>query len=161
MKRTWWIAAALAAGALCAPVHAACVPDAGGPGQTCPAIATYLHNGVPQQVDDGAHPMPSGAQPTKGTGAYAPATVGTTDSTILAASTAAVFLDLVNNSSSATICVNIGTTATINGSQPYCPAGEITLPPLWHRSWDGTFVPTDAIHAIASATSTAATVGAK
>jgi hypothetical protein len=99
------------------------------------------------------------ATPTKGTGAYTSATVGTTDSTILAASTAVVFLDVVNTSPSATICVNVGATATISGTA--CAAGEVSLPPLWHRSWEGTFIPTDAIHAIASAASTPATVGAK
>jgi hypothetical protein len=97
--------------------------------------------------------------PTKATGAYAPATVGTTDSTILAASTAAVFLDLVNNSPSATICINFGATATISGTT--CAAGEVTLPPLWAKTYEADYVPTDAIHAIASAASTPASVGAK
>jgi hypothetical protein len=96
--------------------------------------------------------------PNQATGAYSSVTVGTSDSTILAASTAFYFLDLVNASATATICVNFGATATISGTQ--CAAGEIALPPLWQRSWEGSFVPTDAVHAIASAASTPAAVGA-
>jgi hypothetical protein len=97
--------------------------------------------------------------PTTGTSAYSPATVGTTDSTIVAAGTASKFLDLINVSATATICINFGAAAaTITGSQ--CAAGEITLPPLFHRSWESNFVPTDAVHAIASAAATPATVGA-
>ena len=105
------------------------------------------------------NPLTVNSKPTTGTGAYSAVTVGTTDSTIVTASTAAVLLDVVNNSSTATICLNLGATATITGTA--CAAGEITLPPLWHRSWEGTFVPTDAVHAIASAASTLASVGVK
>lgn len=97
--------------------------------------------------------------PVKGSGAYSGATIGVTDSTILAASTATVFLDLVSDSPTATICINFGSAATITGTT--CAAGEYTIPPLWHRSWEGSFIPTDAIHAIASAASTPATVGVK
>lgn len=99
------------------------------------------------------------ALPTSGAVAYSAATVGASDSTILAGSTATVFLDLINTSATATVCINLGATATISGTQ--CAAGEITLPPLWHRGWEGTFVPTDAVHAIASAASTQFTVGVK
>lgn len=97
--------------------------------------------------------------PTNSTGAYTAATITAADTTILAASTAKVFLDLVNDSSTATICINFGAVATITGTA--CSAGEVTLPPLFHRSWEGNFVPADAIHAIASAASVAAAVGAK
>ena len=96
----------------------------------------------------GAAPVPNQA-----TGAYSSVTVGTSDSTIVAAGTAFYFLDIINASPSATICINFGATATISGTT--CAAGEITLPPLWHRSWEGSFIPTDAIHAIASARKTA------
>ena len=68
-------------------------------------------------------------------------------------------LDVVNLSPTATICLNLGAPATISGTT--CAAGEISLPPLWHRSWEGAFIPTDALHAIASAASTPASVGAK
>lgn len=98
-------------------------------------------------------------KPTVGTGSYTAATIGVSDSTILAASTATVFLDLVNLSPGATVCINPGATATISGTT--CAAGEIALPPLGHRSWETNFIPTDAIHAIASAASTPFSVGVK
>jgi hypothetical protein len=91
--------------------------------------------------------------------AYAAVTVGTSDSVILSGGGSYHFLDIVNNSASATVCINFNATATISGTS--CSTGEIALPPLWHRSWEGSFVPTDAIHAIASAASTPASVGAK
>ena len=104
----------------------------------------------------GAH-----AQSTVGPGAYAtyPATVGTSDSTIIPAGQAFMFLDIVNNSPTATICLNFGAAATI--STTTCAAGEVTIPPLWHRSWENNFVPNDAIHAISSAAATPVTVGNK
>ena len=111
-------------------------------------------------ADKSGTAVPGGAPvPNLATGAYASATVGTTDSTILAAGTAYYLLDLINDSPSATICINFGATATISGTS--CAAGEITLSPLWHRSWEGSFIPTDAVHAIASAASTPVSVGAK
>jgi len=73
----------------------------------------------------------------------------------LAAGQASIFLDLVNESATATVACALGATAVLNG------AGSITLPPLWHRSWEGTFVPTDAVNCIASAGSTPATIGVK
>lgn len=88
-----------------------------------------------------------------------PATVGATDSTIVAAGSVFYFLDLVNDSPTATICINFGAVATISGTT--CAAGEITLPPLWHRSWENNLVPNDAIHAIASAGATPMTLGTK
>jgi hypothetical protein len=96
-------------------------------------------------------------KPSTGTGAYASATAGVADSTVSASPV--YFLDIVNTSSTATVCVNLGAIATITGTA--CAAGEITLPPLWHRSWEDNFVPTDAIHVIASAASTPLAVGAK
>ncbi len=52
-----------------------------------------------------------------------------------------------------------GSTATITGTT--CSAGEVSLPPLWHRSWESSFIHSDAIHAIASAASTPASVGSE
>lgn len=122
------------------------------------ATPPVLTNG--QQV--GQQCNPSGVPvigPTNSAGAYSAQTVGTSASTIIVASACKVFCDVYNTSSTATICINVGAAATIsNGS---CAAGEITLPPLWHRSWEGTYVPSDAVSAIASAASTPATVGAK
>jgi hypothetical protein len=99
-----------------------------------------------------------GLTPHQASGAYAAATVGTSDQTVLSGATAFYFLDIVNLSPTATVCVNFGAAATISGTA--CAAGEVTLSPLWHRSWEGTFVPTDAIHAISSAASTPISVGA-
>jgi hypothetical protein len=91
------------------------------------------------------------SKPTVGTGTFGAATVGVSNAAI-GSGVPTVFLDLINNSQTATICINFGGTATISGSM--CAAGELTLPPLYHRSWEGTFVPTDTISAIASAAST-------
>lgn len=103
--------------------------------------------------------LSQGIPPNRWTGAYSATTVGTTDDPIISAGALFYFLDIVNNSPTATICVNFGAAATISGTT--CGAGEVTLPPLWHRSWENSFLPTDAIHIIASATSTPITVGAK
>jgi hypothetical protein len=117
-------------------------------------VGAQTHTDKGGAIIPGAAPVPNVAS-----GAYASVTVGTVDSTILAANTAFYFLDVVNASATATICLNFGAAATITGTQ--CAAGEIALPPLWHRSWEGSFVPSDAIHAIASAASTPASVGGK
>lgn len=108
-----------------------------------------------------ALPMAAEAQSTVSPGSYTAnqPTVGVADSTILAANSVFFMLDIYNDSPSATVCINFGATATISGTT--CAAGEITLPPLWHRSWENNFIPNDAIHAIASAASTPMTVGAK
>ena len=111
-------------------------------------------------TDKNGSPVPGVAPvPNVASGAYTAATIGTSDQTILAAGSAYYFLDLVNDSATATVCINFGATATIAGTS--CSAGEITLPPLWHRSWEGSFIPTDTLHAIASAASTPASIGAK
>lgn len=95
-----------------------------------------------------------------GPGSYAAFTVGTGDGIIVAATNpGSKFLDIVNQSPTATVCINFGAAATITGTA--CAAGEYTLPPLWHRSWENSFVPSDVIHAIASAASTPVTVGVK
>jgi hypothetical protein len=96
---------------------------------------------------------------TANRGAYSAATVGTSASTIVAAGAARVFLDLFNTSATATVCINIGATATITGTQ--CAAGEITLPPLSNKTWEGSYVPSDAISAIASASGTQFAIGVK
>lgn len=102
-------------------------------------------------------PAKAGAIPI-GAGAYSAVTVGVADSTILAAGGAANYFELWNNSPTATVCLNFGAAATISGTA--CPAGEVTLPPLFH--WQPEMIlPQDAIHAIASAASTPMTLGAK
>jgi len=86
---------------------------------------------------------------------YSPATIGATSASCVTAGAASTFLDIVNESATATIAFNVGGTAVING------AGSITLPPLWHRSYENSFVPTDIVNCIASAGATPATIGVK
>lgn len=84
---------------------------------------------------------------------YVSASIGTTAAAVLQQGTTRVFLDIVNESSTATVACAFGSTPTING------AGSITLPPLWHRSWENNFIPTDAIYCVSSASSTPVTIG--
>lgn len=102
--------------------------------------------------------------PLNGTGSYSPATVGATAATIVAAAgaNARAFVDVVNLSGSATVCLSVGGTATISGST--CDAGEFPLAPGARATWPqggSTFVPADAISAIASASATPMTIGVK
>ena len=135
--------------------------DIGAPGATACAsdTASCSVNQLFQRLAQRLTTLISTWGPTTGSGAYSAATVGTSASTILSASSASKFLDIENASASATVCVNFGGAATISGTQ--CAAGEITLPPLWSKSWEGSFVPTDAISAIASAGATQVTIGVK
>jgi hypothetical protein len=99
-----------------------------------------------------------------GTGSYAGFTVGTTDSTIVPSigsngSAASRFLDIANLSATATVCINFGAPATI--ATTTCAAGEIAIGPLGTKTWQNSFVPSDVIHAIASAASTPVTVGVR
>jgi len=129
----------------------------------CLVIATVVLSGIANaqtHMDKAGTIVPGAAPvPNLANGAYVSATVGTADSTILNASSAFYLLDVINLSPTATICLNFGATATISGTA--CSAGEIALPPLWHRSWEGALIPTDALHAVASAASTPASIGAK
>jgi hypothetical protein len=102
--------------------------------------------------------------PINATGNYSPATVGTSASTIVATAggNARYLVDIINLSGSATVCLDVGGTATISGST--CAAGEIPLAPGARQTWPqgaAGFVPSDAISAIASASATAMTVGLK
>jgi hypothetical protein len=118
-----------------------------------PALA-QTHTDKNGTIVQGVSPVPNSAS-----GATKGATVGTSDAAILsAAATTRYYLDVRNLSPSAIVCLNFGATATISGTT--CSAGEITLPPLWRQSWESSFVPPDAIHAISSAASTPVTVTA-
>lgn len=102
--------------------------------------------------------------PVNSAGNYSPATVGSTPSTIVAAlsSGTRTIVDVRNLSASATVCLSLGGTATISGST--CAAGEIPLGPGGDQAWPiggSTFVPADAISAIASGAGTPLTVGVK
>lgn len=112
--------------------------------------------------------VPSKAQTGAfGTGSYAGFTVGATDSIIVpsigstaqSGTAASRFLDIANLSATATVCINFGAAATI--STTTCAAGEIAIGPLASKTWQNNFVPSDVIHAIASAASTPVTVGVK
>ena len=109
---------------------------------------------VPPSVTD---PLATQPMPSSATGAYTSATIGTTAGTVGA--TPSVFLDVVNLSSSATVCLGFGAAPTVSGTT--CAAGEIALPPLWHRSWEGSFVPADQLYAIASSAATPISIGVK
>lgn len=104
-------------------------------------------------------PFSGSVAPTNSSGAFTAVTVGTSSSSAIAAAACKVYCAIYNNSQTATICINFTSAATITGT--VCAAGEITLPPQWHQSWEGSYVPSDAINVIASAASTPATAGAK
>lgn len=97
--------------------------------------------------------------PNTASGIYSGCTVGTTAAACTPNNTPKVYLELENESQSATVCVDFGGTATI--SSGVCAAGELTLLPLGRKVWEGDFVPTDTISLIASAASTPVTIGAK
>lgn len=80
-------------------------------------------------------------------------TLGTTSAQILAPGQTNIFLDINNDSATATIACAFNNPAVING------AGSITIPSLTHRSWENKFVPSDQINCISSAASTPITVG--
>lgn len=91
-------------------------------------------------------------------GNFSAQTIGGTSATVLVAS-GRVFLEVDNLSSTATVCIAFGLTATISTAQ--CAAGEIALLPNTRKSWEGNFVPADAISLIASAAGAQVTVGAR
>ena len=97
--------------------------------------------------------------PTNSSGAFSGVTVGTSAATIIAAAACKVYCMVHNASLTATVCLNPNGVATISGTQ--CAAGELSESPLSTWWWDASYVPSDAISAIASAASTQVTVGAK
>lgn len=88
------------------------------------------------------------------TGASRAVTLGTTPVQVLFQNNNRSYLDLVNQSTTATISCSFGlTTPATNG------AGSITLAAGTHREWN-IFVPTDNVVCVASAASTPLTIGA-
>jgi len=69
----------------------------------------------PGYVPESSPGVPYTNTPSKGTGAYSAVTVGASSAQALAAATATVFLDIVNESASATVACAFGATAVING----------------------------------------------
>jgi hypothetical protein len=119
----------------------------------CPAHVLIDSTGVEKGTP--SNPLTVSAAPKSAAGAYAAATIGTTSAQVLAPGAASVFLDINNDSVTATIACNFGGAAAITG------AGSITIPPLSSRTWGGSFVPSDAVNCIASAAATPATIGVK
>lgn len=94
--------------------------------------------------------------PSSGPATVTSATVGTSASQILPAATnRRLNLSVCDESASASVAVSLGSTVpAING------AGSWTLASLACISWTGYFVPSDSVHAIASAASTPVTIEA-
>lgn len=91
-----------------------------------------------------------------GATAYQAYTIGTTAVSVIPSGHPTIFLDFVNDSTTATIaCAPSYATPAIGA------AGSITIPPQWHRSWEGSFIPSDIWSCVASAASTPVTVGYK
>lgn len=94
--------------------------------------------------------------PSSGPAAVSTATVGTSASQILAAATARrLNLSVCNVSASATVAVSLGSTVPALNT-----AGSWTLNSGQCIAWDGLFVPSDSLHAIASVANTPVTVEA-
>lgn len=92
--------------------------------------------------------------PASGTGSTTAVTVTSTSGQALAAAVTRRFLYIGNESTTATIACNLGGTAILN------TAGNYTIPPNTGRTWDGTFIPSDAVNCISSAATSPATVEA-
>jgi hypothetical protein len=102
--------------------------------------------------------------PVNSAGNYSGASVGTSPATIVAAlsSGSRYLVDIINLSSSATVCLSLGGAASISGST--CAAGEVPLAPGGRTTWPSggsSFVPGDAITAIASSSGVPLTIGVK
>ena len=92
-------------------------------------------------------------------GSITAATVGAASATVVTAGAVTRYLEFINVSATATICLQPGTAAaTIATAQ--CAAGEIPLAPLARETW-AVAVPSDQFQAIASAGATQMTIIAK
>lgn len=100
------------------------------------------------------NPMAIQQNPASGGGSVTPVTLGTSSTQVLAAVTARKFLAIDNESTGAAIACALGTSAALN------TAGSFTIEPGWTRTWDGSFVPSDAVNCIAAVGSTPVTVEA-
>ena len=100
-------------------------------------------------------PATAFADPQGYSNVYTSYTVGTTSQKLVKAYVANKFLDIVNNSTTATIYCNFGSDALADGSS------SLSIPPLWHRSYEGGVTPYDALYCISSAASTPVSIGVK
>jgi hypothetical protein len=106
------------------------------------------------QGNPGTSAWPVVSKPTSGMGSVSSCTVGTSSAQCVAAAASRVTMAIDNESTTATIACNFGGTAALNA------AGSWTIPPGDTRTWNGSFVPADAINCIASAASTPVTIEA-
>lgn len=101
------------------------------------------------------NPLPVAILPSSTTGSAAAVTVGTSSAQALPpAALSRRFLAIDNESPTATVACAFGAAAAISS------AGSFTIPPQNTRTWDGTFVPSDAVNCIASAGATPVTIEA-
>lgn len=161
-RSTRAVLAALAAG--CGAVSIALAQSqfpTGAPSDKVSAFAIVVPNGQTfggQPVMAPAsptNPLPVLTLPASTTGSTDAVTVGTTSSQALAAAAGIRrFLAIDNESMTAAIACAFGGAAALN------TAGSWTIPPGMTRTWNGTFVPSDAVNCIASAAGTPVTVEA-
>lgn len=101
-----------------------------------------------------SNPLPVVTSPNSTTGSTTAVSVGTTSAQVLAAAVSVRrFLAIDNESATVAVACAFGTTAALNS------AGSWTIPPGMTRTWNGTFVPSDALNCIANATATPVTIG--
>ena len=102
-----------------------------------------------------ANPLPVLTFPVSTAGSTTAVTIGTTSMQALAAAVSVRrFLAIDNESVTAAVACAFGATAAINS------AGSWTIPPGMTRTWNGTFVPSDAVNCIAGAANTPLTIEA-
>lgn len=124
-----------------------------------PTTGQSVNGVVLQQSDNGynsipinsAHPLPvtgviSGGsitvEPATASAEYQSGTVGAVSAQLIATESRQ-YLDIINQGTVSIAC-SLGGTAVVGG------AGSIDIPPGWHRSWDASFVPSDAVNCISS-----------
>lgn len=127
------------------PLGSPCVaPSAAGTYCDNTMLLKLLVNQINTGIAVSSAPVSSAATTTA-------ATIGATSAQALAGGTRKYLL-IKNESASAFIACRFAGTAALN------TAGSITLAPYAGFTWEGTFVPSDAINCIASAGSTPATI---
>ena len=113
-------------------------------------------SGLTVQGMPGGSPVVSTSNGTGAyTGAYSTPSIGTSSAQALPASVASLFLDITNQSTYAVIACAFGQAAVISG------AGSFTLQPGASKTFQGSFVPTDALNCISTYAATPATIGVK
>lgn len=159
MTAIWALAIALAIAACGQTAVAQSQFPTNAPASVVPGTAMLIPNGTtsggqPVMAPVGiANPMPVVALPSNGAGSASGLTVGITSSQALGAAVIGrKFLAIDNESTTATVACAFGAPAAINA------AGSFTIPPGFTRTWDGTFVPNDAVSCIASAGATPVTI---